>query len=440
MSGRFVWLNAVSVALLMLLTGNPLWAQESPVNLDIPAGARSGVDFDVDRATDAYVALLSEEQRAKSDAYMEGGYWLDLWGFLYGLAVAWLLLHFRISAAIRDLAERIGKWNWLHTLAYAVQYIVITTILVFPLSLYQGFFREHKYELATQNFAGWFGDQMTGLMVGAILGSLALLLIYTVIRKAGRLWWIWASVASVAFIFFTSFIGPVYVAPLFNDYQTLEDGPIREQIMSMARANDIPADDVYWIDASRQTSRISANVSGFLSTTRISLNDNLLERTSPEEIQAVMGHEMGHYILNHGVKLVMQFGLVLAGGFAFVNWGFGRALARWGENWGVRDIGDTAGLPLLGAVLSVYFLVMTPLSNSIVRVAEVEADNYGLNVAGQPDGFARVAIRLSEYRKISPGAFEEFLFYDHPSGRNRVHMAMQWKAEHQDSEPETKQE
>ncbi len=435
MSGRFVWLNAFSVALLMLLFGSPLWAQESPVSLDIPAGALAGTDFDVDRATDAYIALLGEEQRAKSDAYMEGGYWLELWGFLYGLAVAWLLLRFRISASMRDLAERIGKWNWLHTLAYAVQYIVITTILVFPLSLYQGFFREHNYELATQNFAGWFSDQLTGLMVGAILGSLALLLIYTVIRKAGQLWWIWASVGSVAFIFFTSFIAPVYVAPLFNDYQSLEEGPIREQIMSMARANDIPVDDVYWFDASRQTKRISANVSGFLNTTRISLNDNLLERTSPEEIQAVMGHEMGHYVLNHGVKLVMQFGLVLVGGFAFVNWGFGRALARWGENWGVRDIGDTAGLPLLGAVLSVYFLVVTPLTNSIIRVAEVEADNYGLNVAGQPDGFARVAMRLSEYRKISPGALEEFIFYDHPSGRNRVHMAMLWKAEHQESEP-----
>ena len=125
---------------------------------------------------------------------------------------------------------------WLHTVGYAVQYVLITSILVFPLTIYQGFFREHQYELATQNFGAWFSDQMTGLMVGAILGSLSLLLIYTVIRKTGQLWWIWASVASVAFIFFTSFIAPVYVAPLFNEYQALEDGPIRDDIMTMARA------------------------------------------------------------------------------------------------------------------------------------------------------------------------------------------------------------
>jgi len=96
---------------------------------------------------------------------------------------------------------------------------------------------------------------------------------------------------SVLFLLFVSFIAPVYLTPLFNDYKALEDGPIRTSIMSMAHANGIPGDDVYWFDASRQTTRISANVSGAFGTTRISLNDNLLERTSPEEIEAVMGHE-----------------------------------------------------------------------------------------------------------------------------------------------------
>ena len=176
-------------------------------------------------------------------------------------------------------------------------------------------------------------------------------------------------------------------------------------------------------------------MSGLLGTTRISLNDNLLDRTSIEEIEAVMAHEMGHYVLNHGSKLIINFGLVLAFGFAFVAWGFNRALRRWGQNWDVRNVGDTAGLPLFAALLSIYFLVATPVTNSIIRVHEAEADNYGINVSGQPDGFARVAMRLSEYRKISPGPLERFVFFDHPSGRDRVHMAMLWKSEHQDSEP-----
>jgi len=432
-------LAGFTLAIIIVLAPPVANAQETSstagISLEIPDGARAGPDFDVDEATDAYINLLSEEDRARSDSYMEGGYWLQLWGFLYGLGLAWLLLGTRISARMRNISQRVGRWPWLHTLVYSVQYIVIGTVLSFPLTVYQGFIREHSYDLATQTFGAWMGDQFTGLMVGVIIGSIALTLIYGVIRKASNTWWVWGSGVSVLMLMFVAFIAPVYISPLFNDYKTLEDGALRTSIMSMARANGIPGDDVYWFDASRQTTRISANVSGFFGTTRISLNDNLLNRTSPEEVEAVMAHEMGHYVLNHSSKLIINFGLVLAFGFAFVAWGFNRALRRWGKNWDVQNVGDTAGLPLFAALLSIYFFVATPVTNSIIRVHEAEADNYGINVSGQPDGFARVAMRLSEYRKISPGALERFLFYDHPSGRDRVYMSMLWKSEHPDSEP-----
>jgi len=406
-------------------------AEKTGVVLEIPAGARAGQSFNIDEATEAYINLLSDEDRARSDAYMEGGYWLELWNFVYGLGLAWLLLGTRLSARMRNLAERVGRWRWLHTFIYSAQYVVIASVLSFPLTVYEGFFREHSYSLATQSFGAWMGDQFTSLAVGVLLGSFALTLIYAVIRKASNSWWIWGTGVSVLLLIFIVFISPIYISPLFNDYKTLEDSPLRTSIMSMAHANGIPADDVYWFDASRQSTRISANVSGLMGTTRISLNDNLLNRTAPEEVEAVMAHEMGHYVLNHGPKLIINFGLVLAFGFAFVAWGFNRALRRWGQSWDVRDIGDTAGLPLFMALLSIYFFAATPVTNSIIRVHETEADNYGLNVARQPDGFARVAMRLSEYRKISPGPWERFVFYDHPSGRDRVHMAMVWKSEHQ---------
>lgn len=409
--------------------------QTATINLEIPEDAKAGPDFDIDKATEAYINLLSAEDRARSDAYMEGGYWLQLWGFLYGLAVAWLLLGTRLSARMRDISERVGSRPSVHTFLYSIQYVVIATILSFPFTVYQDFIREHTYELATQSFGGWMGDQLTGLLVGVVLGSIALTTIYAVIRKAPNTWWIWGTGVSVLFLLFVNFIAPVYISPLFNDYKALEDGPMRTSIMSMANANGIPGDDVYWFDASRQTTRISANVSGAFGTTRISLNDNLLKRTSPEEVEAVMAHEMGHYVLNHGAKLTIEFGLLLAIGFAFVAWGFSRALNRWGASWGVRDVGDTAGLPLFAALLSVYFFVATPITNGIIRTHEAEADNYSINVSGQPDGFARVAMRLSEYRKISPGPIERFFFYDHPSGHDRVYMSMLWKSENQESEP-----
>lgn len=410
-------------------------AQPQPsIALEIPDGARAGPDFDVARATQAYIELLSEEQRERSDAYFEGGYWLQLWGFLYGLGVAWLLLATRLSAKMRNLSERITRRKPIQTGLYAIQYIILATVLSFPLTLYQGFFREHQYDLATQTFGPWLGDQLKGLMVGLVLGTMAMILVYGTIRKAPRTWWMWGGVVGVGFMIFAITISPVYIAPLFNEYKPLEPGPIREDILSMARANGVPADDVYWFDASRQSTRISANVSGLFGTMRISLNDNLLEGTSPEEIEVVMAHELGHYIL-HVPKLITYFGLIIVVGFAFVKWSADKVLKRWGDRWDVRSVGDNASLPLLIALFSIYGFVITPISNSIVRVTEAEADIFGLNVAGQPDGFARAAMRLSTYRKISPGPLEEFIFYDHPSGRSRVHMAMQWKAENLDTQP-----
>jgi STE24 endopeptidase len=174
-------------------------------------------------------------------------------------------------------------------------------------------------------------------------------------------------------------------------------------------------------------------VSGFAGTQRISLNDNLLKRCTLPEIQTTMGHEMGHYVLNHEYKLLVMFGVVVVIGFAFLSWGIKFGLARWGKNWGIRGVTDVAMLPLAIIWLSVYFFLMTPVTNTISRTVEYEADMYGLNAARQPDGEANVDLMLGEYRKLDPGPVEEFIFFDHPSGRTRITAAMRWKAEHLES-------
>jgi STE24 endopeptidase len=237
-------------------------------------------------------------------------------------------------------------------------------------------------------------------------------------------------VVSVVFSAFTAMIAPVYLAPLFNTYKSVPEGPTREKILSMARANGIPANDVYWFDASKQTKRISANVSGLLGTTRVSLNDNLMNRSPEESIEAVLGHEMGHYVLNHVYKGLLEMGVIILGGFAFTAFVFDRIVARSGGKLGISGIADPVGLPLLAAIVSVWFLLMTPVTNSLTRTQEAEADIFGINASRQPDGFAAVAMQLSEYRKIHPGYWEEIIFFDHPSGWNRAHMAMAWKKEH----------
>jgi STE24 endopeptidase len=426
-----VLLAAVIVPAGLVLAESPPPKNAAPATS--PA-APTGPRFDPVTATEAYVARLTPEQIAKSDSYFEGGYWLKLWGFLVSSAISVILLATGLAARMRNLAERIIRFRFaqgpLRTLVFGAQYFLFTTVLSFPLDVYAGYFREHQYDLSNQSFGDWLKDASIGVAVLAVIGGIALMVLYAILGRVQKSWWIWASVASLTFLFIVNLLAPVYIAPLFNEYKTLDDPKIRDPILSLARANEIPADRVYVFDASKQTKTISANVSGALGTMRISLNDNLLNRCSLASIRAVMAHEMGHYVLNHIYKGLIEMGLVLTVGFAFVAWGFQRIVARRGAAWGIRSIADPAGLPLIVLLFGIYFFVMTPVTNTITRTAETEADAFGLNAAAEPDGFADAALLLSEYRKMHPGKWEEIVFYDHPSGYNRILMAMTWKAEH----------
>ncbi len=400
-----------------------------PSVIQVPAEAQASPHFDATAATNAYLAQIPADKTARSDVYFEGGYWLILWDFLYGVVVALLLLNLRWSARMRGLSERVTRFKPVHTFVYWLQYIVLTTILVFPLTVYEDYFRERKYGLATQTFGPWMGDQMKGLGVNLVLGGLLAMLLFGVVRRYQRTWWIWGAVVTTAFLIFTALISPVYIVPIFNKVTRLDDPKVVDPILSMARANGIPAKDVFEIDASRQSTRMSANVSGFANTMRITLNDNLLRRGSPEEIQAVVGHEMGHYVMHHIYIGIMFFSILTVLAFAYLYRGLDWTLQRWGEKWQIRGVGDTAVLPLVVLLVSIFGFVITPVTNTFSRTLEYEADMYGLNTSRQPDGEAQADIHLGEYRKMNPGPIEEWIFFDHPSGRNRIYAAMRWKAE-----------
>ena len=402
---------------------------QMPSVVTVPLEAQASPNFNADAATRAYLAQIPASAKARSDAYFEGGYWLILWDFLYGVVVVWLLLKLHWSAALRNLAERITRFKPLQTMIYWAEYSLVSFILLFPITVYENYFREHKYGLATQTFGPWMGDQLKSLLLGIVLGGVVVALLFGVVRRFPRTWWLWGAGVSIVFVILGALISPVYLLPLFNTVKPLNDPKITAPILSLARANGIAVSDVYEIDASKQTTRMSANVSGFASTLRITMNDNLLSRASSEEIQSVMGHEMGHYVLNHIYKLIFFFSVILIVGFALLYWAINWSLARWGEKWQLRGVGDTAVVPLVVLLAAIFFFLLTPVFNTFIRTQEHEADMYGLNASRQPDGFAQAAIHLGEYRKMDPGPVEEWLFFDHPSGRNRIHDAMQWKAE-----------
>ena len=418
----------------VLLVASFLWADPqtgstSSAPAANAAAVSSGPAFDVKAAVDAYLATVPPDKKARSDAYFEGGYWLQAWDFIIGAMITLFLLQTRLSVRLRDWAARLSSWSGIRDLAYFLQFLLFTSIVEFPMTVYEGYIREHKYGLATQTFGPWMRDQLVALALIAVLGGIAVVGLYAIVRRLGNSWWVWGAVASVFLTAIVYVIGPVYIAPLFNRYKKLENSKIKESILSLARANGIPVNEVYEEDASRQSTRISAHVAGFLGTERIVLNDNLLNRCTPEEIQSVMGHEMGHYVLHHGYKDVMFYAIQYVVGFAFLNWGLSWSLSRWGERWAAREITDVATLPLAVLILSIYFFVLTPVTNSWTRTQEYEADIFGLNAARQPDGEALVDLKLGDYRKLDPSPLEEMIFFDHPSGRTRITAAMRWKAE-----------
>ncbi len=371
--------------------------------------------------------------RAASNKYFEGGYWLILWDAIYSIAISLLLLFSRASVRMRDLAEKVTKLRWVHTWIYYTQFSLATAALSAPWVWYEAFYREHIYNMSHQAIDGWLHDQLIGLAINLVLGGLLVAVLYAVIRKLPDMWHLWGPVITIIFAILGIMIAPVYLAPLFNTYTTIQDADVTGPILRMAHANGIEVKKLFEVNASRQTTQVSANVSGLFGTTRITLNDNLLRTASLPEIEAVTGHEMGHYVLNHIAKSMLALVIEVFLFFIILRVWLGSMQQRHGARWGTLGIDDVALLPAAILVITVISLLATPINKTLTRTQEYEADMYGLNTSRQPDGFAQSMLKLGQYRKLEPTPLEEFIFFDHPSGHTRILAAMRWKSQNQNA-------
>lgn len=424
---------AVAFICALIMSSTSAGAQTadlSPV-LATPPAAAQGIDGHLDpgAATRAYLATLPPEAKAKSDAYTEGGYWLLLCDLAITSGVLILLLATGVSSRMRDAAERWTGIRVLQTSLYWALFLSVVTLVTLPWEFYTSFVREHAYGLSNLTFAAWLIEEAKGFGVTMVAGVLIIAVPYALVRRVPRNWWLLGSGVAIAIELVFVVIAPVVLVPLFNSPKKLADARVVDPILRLARQNGIAVTDVWEIDASKQSKRINANVSGALGTERITLNDNLLHRASVEEIEAVMGHEMGHYVLHHVYTGLMEIGILTVIGFAIAGTLFERMRTRYEAAWQVRSVIDIAGVPIFALLFTAYFFIITPLTNTLVRAQEYEADLFGLNTARQPDGFAQVSLKLSESRKLEPGLWEERIFFDHPSGRTRIYTAMRWKAE-----------
>ncbi len=432
-----------TLAVAAMLTAAPLPAQTSstrvapvfvhPAMAPVPPDAQFESDgrLDPETATQAYLNTLPAEKRRDSDKYFEGGYWLILWDAVYGIAMLLLLLYSGVSARIRDfMVARTGRL-WLQTAGYFVLFMLLLTILTLPMNWYEGFYRERLYQQSHQAMGQWLHDQAIGLALTLVLGAIVVTVLYAIARRLPRTWHLWGAAAVWVFSAILALDAPVFISPLFNTYTRINDPAVTVPILAMARANGIPVSDLYQVDASRQTTQVSANVSGLFNTTRITLNDNLLRTSSLPEIEAVTGHEMGHYVMHHVFKGVLESLIVTLLMFLVLRAWLESMQRRHGARWRTASIYDPALLPAVFLIFTVLGLLLTPVTKSMIRMQEHEADMFGLNGSRQPDGFAQAMLKLGQYRKLSPGPVEEMIFFDHPSGHTRILDAMRWKSQNQ---------
>lgn len=349
-------------------------------------------------------------------------------GQLYGAAVLLLLLATGISRRLRDIAARIARWPLMGAALYFALFAVTTTVLSFPLDYYAGFIVPHQFDLTSQSFGGWLTDAAKGLGVGIALGAPVAALALFAIRRFRR-WWLVLWLGSVPLILIGIVIWPLFVDPLFNQFVPLRDPVLRGRLLEEAGRAGIAGSRVYQVDKSKQTKEMNAYVTGLGPSKRIVLWDTLLSKMSHDEILAVMGHEMGHYVLHH---LWKGFAFSLAVSFAVFLIGqriAERGIVRFGPRWGFSSAADPAALPWLLLVLSLITFLLSPVISGFSRWEEHQADQFGLELTHLNEPSARAFIKFAEDSKQDPypSRFIEWWIYSHPPLGRRVEFALQYR-------------
>jgi STE24 endopeptidase len=391
--------------------------------------------FDPAAATAAYLATLPPEAHAKATAYTQGGHWLLLWTTLVSILISWIVIKTGILVRTRAGVERVKPRPWLAVAAVVVVDSIVEGLLYVPWDVYARWWREKSYGLTSQALSGWLTQHLEAIVVGTVESVILFSVFYWLLRRAPRTWWLWApGVVVVAFVGLLM-LQPVLIEPLFNSYKPAPPGPMRDEIVAMAKQVGVPYDKILIYDGSKQSNRYTANVAGVFGTARVAMSDVMFKKDADlAEVRGVVGHEMGHYVRGHIILIGLGYGALALVGFFLTDRLFPLAARLLGAT-GVTGIADPAGFPVLGVIAAILTLLATPAINAITRVTEADADHFSLEHFNEPDGIARALVKTIEYRADSPSALEEFVFYDHPSVGRRVRRAMDWKAAHPTAPP-----
>ena len=371
------------------------------------------------------------ENYQKSKAYSAEHYRHFFFDVLYGCLVLLVVLRWRVATKYRDRAERASSRRFVQVIIFAPLLLLTVAILTLPTDLWDESL-QRKFGLSVQSWGSWFKDWITGQIVGLIIGTILVWILYGVIRRSPRRWWFYFWMASIPVLLAVFFLQPLVVDPLFFKFTPLQnthpDLVAQMEKVVQHGGMDIPPERMFEMNASTKTTQLNAYVTSFGSSKRAVVWDTTMAKATVPETLFVFGHEMGHYVLLHIPKeIAIDLGILLVllyVGYRLANW----AVARWGQNWGIRSLADWASLPLFMLLLSVLAFLATPAFNAVSRHFEHEADRYGLEVIHGivPDAGQVAAHYFEKSGEInladpSPSTWMKIWMFDHPTRPERVH-------------------
>ncbi len=378
-----------------------------------------------DAATARYIDSLGPAALQKAHDYTVGKEWMLLWALVVAAVVTWLIVR---SGVLDRVQAKVGdKHRNLGALVVGFVYFIISTILSLPWDLYASYFREKEYGRTSQPLGDFLMQGSIAAIISAAVGALFFVGVYWLIRRTGRSWWLWSGGLTAVVLAVFMLLSPILIEPIFNKYTPVPPGQVRDAVVKMAGRAGVPPERVFMFNGSRQSNNFTANAGGVGNTARVAISDVALKSASLDEVRAVTGHEIGHYVLKHTWYGILFYSIAAIILFWIADRAFPWFARRFGSS---ASLSEPRGLPVLMFMVSLLGLLTLPLFNSFSRMVETQADRYSLETENRPDALSTALVKTAEYRYPRPGKLEEIVFYDHPSVERRVHTAMEWKAAH----------
>ncbi|WP_110929036.1 M48 family metallopeptidase [Bacillus massiliglaciei] len=339
----------------------------------------------------------------------------------YEWLVYFLILLFGISRRFEQWSRMTVRWKIVRTAVYLFWLSLLTYIAAFPIS-YISYSYSRKYQISTQSFSSWMKDEVIDFWVSFAMMLLIVSVLYWLMKKAKKRWWLYAWLLSIPFSIVLMFIQPVLIDPLYNDFYPLKNKELETKILEMAKQADIPADHVYEVNMAEKTNSLNAYVTGIGSNSRIVLWDTTLNKLEEKEILFIMAHEMGHYVEKHIYIGIGGYILLTLAGLWLTAKLMNGIVRRWGHILKVSSVASLSSLPLFLLLISVLSFVSDPLTNYVSRYQETRADHYAIEMTKDQEAAIHTFQELtrSGLSQVNPPALVKWIRYSHPPMLERI--------------------